>query len=72
MNERPFFNEFVVHSTQPAAEVLEAVRARSGILAGCDMARWGMDAHELLVCVTEMNTREQIDRLVDVLGEVLA
>jgi glycine dehydrogenase subunit 1 len=61
----PTFNEFVVRTTKPAAEVLESVRAK-GIIGGIDLSRY-YDEHsnEILVCVTETNSRSQIDDLVE-------
>ncbi len=57
------FNEFVVTSPRPASEVLENVRAK-GIIGGLPLSKYyaGRD-NDILVCVTETNTREQIDAL---------
>ncbi len=58
------FNEFVVRSEAPVAEVLTRLEG-AGILAGIPL---GEDYPELadcfLVCVTEQNQREEIDTLV--------
>ena len=68
--EAPFFNEFVVRCPLPAAEV-NARLLEVGILGGYEL---GKDYPELenclLVAVTEMNTKEDIDFLVDSLAEV--
>ncbi len=60
----PAFNEFVVRSEAPVAEVLTCLEG-AGILAGIPL---GEDYPELadcfLVCVTEQNQREEIDALV--------
>jgi glycine dehydrogenase subunit 1 len=58
----PVFNEFAVRGPRPAREVVEAM-ARREILAGVPLATWfpGRD-REFLVAVTEMNTREEMDR----------
>ena len=60
----PSFNEFVVRSEAPVAEVLTRLE-EVGILAGIPL---GEDYPELadcfLVCVTEQNRREEIDALV--------
>jgi glycine dehydrogenase subunit 1 len=60
----PVFNEFVVRSKAPVAEVLGRLE-EVGILAGIPL---GEDYPELadcfLVCVTEQNQREEIDALV--------
>jgi glycine dehydrogenase subunit 1 len=57
------FNEFVVTSSRPAVEVLEGVRAK-GLIGGLALSKYyaGRD-NDILVCVTETNTREQIDAL---------
>jgi glycine dehydrogenase subunit 1 len=64
----PVFNEFVVRSKAPVAEVLSRLEA-AGILAGLPL---GGDYPELadcfLVCVTEQNQRAEIDALVAALG----
>jgi glycine dehydrogenase subunit 1 len=60
----PAFNEFVVRSEAPVAEVLSRLEA-AGILGGIPL---GEDYPEMadcfLVCVTEQNQREEIDALV--------
>jgi glycine dehydrogenase subunit 1 len=65
----PFFHEFAVRSTQPAAE-LDTRLAEAGIIGGFDLARAYPDMTDVtLFCVTERNTREEIDTLVEVLAE---
>lgn len=61
----PTFNEFVVRGPRPAAEILEKLRTKDGIIGGLALSKY-YDGHdnELLVCVTETNTREQIDNLI--------
>jgi glycine dehydrogenase subunit 1 len=60
----PAFNEFVVRSEAPVAEVLSQLE-EAGILGGIPL---GEDYPEMadcfLVCVTEQNQREEIDALV--------
>jgi len=66
---QPFFNEFVVHCPLPAAEINHLLLAHD-ILGGYDLSQDYPDlTHELLVAVTEMNTRSEIDFLVAVLEE---
>lgn len=64
-----FFKEFVVRCPQPPAEINARLLKRK-IIGGYDL---GQDYAHLpncmLLCVTEMNTREQIDRLVVALEE---
>jgi glycine dehydrogenase subunit 1 len=66
----PFFHEFVIKGPSPAAEINNFL-LESNIIGGYDL---GQDFPGLENCilfaVTEMNTKEQIDCLVDVLGEV--
>ncbi|MCC7023603.1 MAG: aminomethyl-transferring glycine dehydrogenase subunit GcvPA [Thermomicrobiales bacterium] len=64
-----FFNEFVVSTPHPAAEIVTRLLER-GILAGLDLGRVDPTlSHQLLVCATEVNTRASIDRLVEALAE---
>ncbi len=63
--DRPFFMEFVVESDIPSDRINEAVR-KAGIVGG-----YPLDDRRILYCVTEMNTREEIDALVCAL-EVIA
>jgi len=64
----PFFNEFAVKCPAPVQEINEDL-LEYGILGGYDL---GQDYPELedtmLVAVTEMNTRDEIDGLVESLG----
>jgi glycine dehydrogenase subunit 1 len=65
----PTFNEFVVRGPRLAAELLESVRSKNDIIGGLPLARYYPDRpNEFLVCVTETNSRGQIDRLVAALG----
>ena len=63
----PFFQEFVVACPKPAAEVSAALEQR-GIIGGLDVG--DRYPNGMLLCVTEVNTRAQIDRLVDALAEI--
>ena len=65
----PTFNEFVIRGPRPAAEILESVRTNGGIIGGLALSKYyaGHD-NDFLVCVTETNTREQIDSLVSALA----
>lgn len=67
---QPFFNEFVVTCPRPASEVASHLLDH-GILGGYELSKdYGDMDNQLLVAVTEMNTREEIDLLCEVLGEV--
>ncbi len=62
------FNEFVVTSRTPPADLLLRLE-QQGILAGIPLVKdYPALADGLLLCVTEQNSREQIDRLVTALA----
>ncbi len=62
----PTFNEFVVRSTKPADKLLEKIRTENGIVGGLALSKYYADRpNEFLVCVTETNTKDQIDSLVN-------
>lgn len=65
----PTFNEFVVRGPRSAAELLEKVRTANGIIGGLALSKYyaGHDK-DMLVCVTETNTRGQIDAMAEALG----
>ena len=65
----PKFNEFVVRCPRPAVETLEKLRTENGVIGGLALSKYysGSD-NDFLVCVTETNTREQIDSLVSALA----
>ena len=67
---QPFFKEFVVQCPVPAAAVNERLLNEHGILGGLDLARFGSSTNEMLICVTEMNPKQEIDALVSALAEV--
>ena len=65
-----FFNEFVVQCPKPVDEINQAL-LEEGILGGYDLQLDYPEAvNQMLVCVTEMNDRTQIDRLIQVLGQI--
>jgi glycine dehydrogenase subunit 1 len=68
--DRPTFKEFVVRTGgRPVQELCDWALA-AGIFAGVPLGRWYPELSDaLLVAVTEKRTREEIDRLVDVLVE---
>lgn len=65
-----FFNEFVVQCPHPVAEINDILLDHD-ILGGYDLSHDypDLDRH-MLLAFTEMNTRQQIDQLVNVLAEV--
>jgi len=69
---KSFFKEFLVSTPVPAAGIYEALSKRR-IVPGFPISRYdGSRPNELLVCVTEMNAKSEIDRLVAALKEVSA
>ena len=67
----PIFNEFTVRLPVPAAAAVTQLADR-GLIPGIPLSRYfeGME-RDLLVCVTEMNARADIDRLADELGRLV-
>jgi glycine dehydrogenase subunit 1 len=64
LTPRPFFHEFVVRCPLPPAELNRQLLA-AGILGGLPLGRFYPALQDcMLLCCTEMNTREEIDRLV--------
>ena len=62
----PFFNEFVVRAETEASPLLNKLAREKGIDGGIALSRFYSDrANDFLVCVTETNTREQVDALVE-------
>jgi glycine dehydrogenase subunit 1 len=65
----PFFQEFVVECPRPAAEINAALRER-GIVGGYDLAAdYPHLGNAMLVCVTEMNGKGEIDALVEAMND---
>ncbi len=64
----PIFNEFTIRLPVPA-DAAVAQLADRGLVPGIPLSRYfeGME-RDLLVCVTEMNARADIDRLAEELG----
>jgi glycine dehydrogenase subunit 1 len=61
----PFFNEFVVRAPAAASPLLDTLAREKGIDGGIALARFDSNRpNDFLVCVTETNTRSQIDALV--------
>lgn len=68
--DQPFFHEFVVQCPKPVEEINTHLLDH-GILGGYDLSKdYPQLENCMLVAVTEMNTREDIDILCDVLKEV--
>jgi len=69
LDQKPFFHEFVVKCPKPVDEINEFL-LDYGILGGYDLGRdYPTLKNHMLVAVTEMNTREEIEDLVEYLKE---
>jgi glycine cleavage system P protein (glycine dehydrogenase) subunit 1 len=65
----PFFHEFALCVDRPASEV-DAHLLEHGILGGYDLGQdYPSLKNYLLIAATEMNSKEDIDTLVEVLSE---
>jgi glycine dehydrogenase subunit 1 len=62
-----FFQEFVVACPKPPGEINRSLE-QAGIIGGLDVS--STIDNGMLLCVTEVNSREEIDLLVDTLGKV--
>jgi glycine dehydrogenase subunit 1 len=68
----PVYNEFVVRTPFPAAEILADLE-HERILGGISLAQfYAGHENDFLVAVTELHTREQLDRYVAVLTTAIA
>jgi glycine dehydrogenase subunit 1 len=66
----PFFKEFAVRVPRPVAEINREL-ARRGIIGGYDLkAEYPHLGDAMLLCVTELNPKSDIDALVAALKEV--
>ena len=60
----PYCKEFVLRCPRPVPEINRVLLDR-GIMGGLDLGRFYPDLdHHMLVCVTEINTRDEIEALV--------
>lgn len=68
--DEPFFHEFALCLNRPVAEVNEHL-LEHGILGGYDLGQdYPTMQNHMLIAVTEMNSKEDIDALVEVMAEV--
>ena len=65
-SDKVFFNEFVVNCPKPTSQINASLLERN-ILGGLDISN--RVENGMLVCVTEMNTREEIEALASALEE---
>lgn len=65
------FNEFVIKTEKPPVEINYQLLKHS-IIGGLDVERYYPDLKNcMLVCVTEYNTKEEIDKMVEVIGKYI-
>jgi glycine dehydrogenase subunit 1 len=62
---KPYFREFAVRCPVAPSQINQAL-FNEGIIGGLDIS--GMIHNAMLLCVTEMNTKQEIDKLVEILG----
>ncbi len=68
-NQDPFFHEFVVRCSRPVAEINEVLLDHD-IIGGYDLGQVYPElAEHMLIAVTELNYKEEIDNFVEVLNE---
>jgi glycine dehydrogenase subunit 1 len=70
VGNRPFFKEFVVRCPGAVKDINHFILEEWGILGGYDLGRdYPHLRNHMLVCVTEVISREEIDALADALAE---
>jgi glycine dehydrogenase subunit 1 len=65
VSPEPFFKEFAIHCPVVPSRINRAL-FKERIIGGLDISH--IIDHGMLLCVTEMNTKEEIDKLVEILG----
>jgi glycine dehydrogenase subunit 1 len=66
---QPIFNEFVVKLSKPVGEVNKQLLEK-GIIGGFDLGKVYPELkNHMLIAVTELRTKEEIDRFVKELGD---
>jgi glycine dehydrogenase subunit 1 len=69
-DDRPFFNEFVVKCPKAVEKLNEYLFEEHGVIGGYDLGKdYRHLKRHMLICCTEVNTREEIDMLVSALQE---
>jgi glycine dehydrogenase subunit 1 len=67
-HDAPVFNEFVIDIGKNGSEIVEKI-AKDGVIAGFPLVYYYPDReNQILVAFTEMNSKQDIDRLVSALG----
>ena len=63
--QKPFFKEFVIRCPVAPCQINQAL-FKEGIIGGLDISN--MIDNGMLLCVTEMNAKQEIDKLIEILG----
>ncbi len=63
--QKPFFKEFVIGCPVAPGQINQTL-FKEGIIGGLDISN--MIDNGMLLCVTEMNTKQEIDKLIKILG----
>ena len=66
--DKPFFKEFVVSCPIPPREINKRL-LHNKIIGGIDVS--SLTENRMLICVTETNSRDEIDLLVSSLSEII-
>ncbi|MDX1993609.1 MAG: aminomethyl-transferring glycine dehydrogenase subunit GcvPA [bacterium] len=70
LQEKAFFNEFVVRCPRPVQEINDKL-IEQGIIGGVDLSKdYAHLKNHMLLAVTEMNSKDEIDALVAALGSI--
>lgn len=68
-SDRPFYKEFALKSKKPVDEINCKLK-EAGILGGFEAKRLYKDLDDvIIIAVTEKRTKEEIDKLVEIMGE---
>jgi glycine dehydrogenase subunit 1 len=71
-DDAPFFKEFPIHCPLPVQTLNNKLLEGWDIIGGLDLGRFYSHCKDqMLLCVTEMNAKEEIDRLVEALNEIV-
>jgi glycine dehydrogenase subunit 1 len=66
-NDAPFFKEFAVRTPKPVKNINDAL-LKHNIIGGYDLSKRYFDMpNTMLLCVTELHTKGDIDKLVEAL-----
>jgi glycine dehydrogenase subunit 1 len=70
-SDQPYFNEFVVDCKQPVSEVNQLL-LKKGIIGGYDLGKsYDQLDNKMLIAVTEMRSKKEIDQFVEALGGII-